>query len=90
MPSSEDLNSDYGLWHMLLGNMSEAGLMLLSKYRCRQKMEKLAFCEHYVTEKQSRVKFSTIVHKTKGTIDYIHRHLRVSLLFRLRVVHDIF
>lgn len=36
------------------------------------KIWKLDFCEHCVYGKQTRVKFSTAIHRTKGTIDYIH------------------
>lgn len=36
---------------------------------------KLDFCEHCVYGKQGRVKFSTAVHTTKGTVDYIHSDL---------------
>jgi len=35
-------------------------------------MVSLDFYEYYVFEKQCRVSFSTGMHSTKGTIDYIH------------------
>jgi hypothetical protein len=34
--------------------------------------EKFGFCEHCIFGKQTRVKFGTSVHNTKGTLDYIH------------------
>lgn len=36
---------------------------------------KLDLCEHCVFGKQCRVKFSSVVHRTKGTVDYIHSDL---------------
>ena len=39
------------------------------------KIEKLVFSEHCVYGKQTRVKFSTAIHRTKGTVDYIHYDL---------------
>lgn len=42
---------------------------------CGQKTGKLSFCEHCVYGKECRVKFSTAVHRTKGTVDYIHSDL---------------
>eukprot|EP00268_Persea_americana_P021408 TRINITY_DN21352_c0_g6_i1.p2 TRINITY_DN21352_c0_g6~~TRINITY_DN21352_c0_g6_i1.p2 ORF type:complete len:105 (-),score=8.32 TRINITY_DN21352_c0_g6_i1:815-1129(-) len=42
---------------------------------CGQKLGKPDFCEHCVFEKQCRVKFSAPVHRTKGTLDYIHYDL---------------
>ena len=32
----------------------------------------MEFCEHCVLGKQKRVSLSTTVHRTKGTLDYIH------------------
>ena len=65
------------LLYMRLGHMSERGLTELSKrgLLCGQKKGKLDFCEHCVYGKQCRVKFSTAVHRTKGTVDYIHSNL---------------
>ena len=55
----------------------EGGLTELSKrgLLCGQKTGKLDFCEHCVYGKECRVKFSTAVHRTKGTVDYIHSDL---------------
>ena len=37
----------------------------------KDKIETLRFSEEYVLSKSSRVKFSTGVHNSKGTLDYI-------------------
>lgn len=65
------------LWHMRMGHMSERGLVELSKQGllCGQSTGKLDFCEHCVFEKQCRVKFNSVVHRTKETLDYIHSDL---------------
>ena len=62
---------------MHLGHISEAGMSILSKRGLLgdDKIEKLDFCEHCVYGKQTRVKFSTAIHRTKGTVDYIHSDL---------------
>ncbi|XP_071704885.1 uncharacterized mitochondrial protein AtMg00300-like [Rutidosis leptorrhynchoides] len=76
--SSSDKDVDTTkLWHMRLGHMSERGMMELSKrgLLCGQNIGKLEFCEHCVFGKQSRIKFGTAVHRTKGTLDYIHTDL---------------
>ena len=65
------------LWHMRLGYMSETWMSILSKHGLLDgiKIGKLDFCEHCVYGKQTRVKFITAIHKTNGTIDYIHYDL---------------
>ena len=65
------------LWHMRLGHMSEKGLTLLSKrgLLCGQSTGKMDFCEHCVFGKQKRLSFGTGIHKTKGSLDYIHSDL---------------
>ncbi|GAV75034.1 gag_pre-integrs domain-containing protein [Cephalotus follicularis] len=65
------------LWHMRLGHMSERGLSTLSKLGllCREQTTPLEFREHCVVGKQTRVRFSTGTHSTKGTLDYIHSDL---------------
>ncbi|GKV50375.1 hypothetical protein SLEP1_g57082 [Rubroshorea leprosula] len=65
------------LWHMRLGHMSERGMMELSKrgLLCGQKIGKLDFCEHCVYGKQCRLQFGKGVHRTQGTVDYIHSDL---------------
>ena len=62
------------LWHMRLGHMSEKGMTVLSKrgLLCGDTTSSLDFCEHCVYGKQHRVSFSTAVHSTKSTVDYIH------------------
>lgn len=76
--SSIDTDSDTTrLWHMRLGHMDERGMTVLSKQGLLggQKIVKLNFYEDCVFGKQRRVKFSTAVHKTKGTLDYVHSNL---------------
>ena len=78
MASSSECDSETTkLWHMRLGHMSERGMAELSKHGLLKGMKtgKLDFCEHCVFGKQKRVKFSTAIHRTKGTLDYIHSDL---------------
>ncbi|KAG8492439.1 hypothetical protein CXB51_009727 [Gossypium anomalum] len=65
------------LWHMLLGHMSENGMVELSKRGLLdgQGICKLNFCEHCVFGKQKRVRFTRGIHNTKGTLEYIHSNL---------------
>jgi len=65
------------LWHMRLGHMSNKGMAILSKrgLLCGQGTGKMEFCEHCALGKQKRVCFSTGIHKTKGTLNYIHSYL---------------
>jgi GAG-pre-integrase domain/Integrase core domain len=65
------------LWHMRLGHMSERGMTILSKEDMLfgQSTGKLDFCEDCVFGKQKMISFSTGVHSTKGTLDYIHSDL---------------
>jgi len=62
------------LWHMRLGYMSERGMQILAKYDLLfgKKIKDLGFCEHCVFGKLHRNKFPTAIHRTKGTLDYIH------------------
>ena len=62
------------LWRMRLGHMSQKGLELLSKrgLLCGQSISKVEFCEHCVLGKQKRITFGTVIHRTQGTLDYIH------------------
>ena len=62
------------LWHMHLGHASGNALQSLVKQGLLKggKTCKLDFCEHCVLGKQTRVKFDTAVHQTKGTLDYVH------------------
>ena len=63
---------DTKLWHMRLGHMSEKGIQILKKEghfgnHCTGKVE---FCEHCISKERSKV-----IHRTKGTLDYIHSDL---------------
>ena len=58
--------------------MNNEGLGILSKREllCRENIGPLKFWKYYVFGKQKRVHFSSpIIHKTKGTVDYIHSDL---------------
>jgi hypothetical protein len=65
------------LWHMRLGHMSELGMETFMKRNLlkRYTLSGKKFCEHCIFGKHKRVKFSTIVHTTKGTLDYVHADL---------------
>ena len=69
----EDANTTK-LWHMRLGHAGEKALQGLVKQGLLKgaKTDKLEFCDHCVLGKQTRVKFGTAVHQTKGTLDYVH------------------
>ena len=62
------------LWHMRLGHMSERGMQILSKNDLLggHKVKDLSFCEHCIFGKLHRSKFPKAIHRTKGTLDYIH------------------
>ncbi|KAL1540759.1 Retrovirus-related Pol polyprotein from transposon TNT 1-94 [Salvia divinorum] len=63
------------LWHMRLGHMGERGMQILSRrdFLSGHKVQNLEFCEHCVFGKLHRSKFPKKgVHRTKGTLDYIH------------------
>ncbi|BBH01937.1 hypothetical protein Prudu_012349, partial [Prunus dulcis] len=62
------------LWHMRLGHAGEKALQGLVKQGLLKgaKACKLEFCEHCVLGKQTRVKFGTAIHHTKGILDYVH------------------
>jgi hypothetical protein len=57
------------LWHM-----SERGMQILAKDDLiyGHKIKDLGFCEHCVFGKLHHSKFPKAIHKTKGTLDYIH------------------
>ncbi|KAG8493024.1 hypothetical protein CXB51_010410 [Gossypium anomalum] len=65
------------LWYMLLGHMSENGIIELSKRGLLdgKGICKLNFCEHCVFGKQKRVRFTRGIHNTKGILEYIHSDL---------------
>ncbi|KAJ4703555.1 Retrovirus-related Pol polyprotein from transposon TNT 1-94 [Melia azedarach] len=62
------------LCHMRLGHMSARGMQILSKWDllCGHKIKDLEFCEHCIFGKLHRSKFPKAIHRTKGTLDYIH------------------
>nr|KYP38714.1 Retrovirus-related Pol polyprotein from transposon TNT 1-94 [Cajanus cajan] len=62
------------LWYMLLGHMSERGMMVLSKQQLLGDhiIKELKFCEHCVFGKYHRIKFPKAQHTTKSTLDYVH------------------
>ncbi|KAH9646639.1 hypothetical protein KPL70_024932 [Citrus sinensis] len=65
------------MWHMRLGHMSERGMKILERQGVLgdDKIGPVEFCEVCVLGKSSRTSFKTAVHKTKGTLDYIHSDL---------------
>ena len=62
------------VWHMRLGHAGEKSLQSLIKQGLLKgaKSCKLGFCEHCVYGKQTRVKFQSAIHNTKGILDYVH------------------
>lgn len=54
--------------------MSERGLLELHKRNLLKgiKSFKQDFCEHCVFGKPNRVSFKAALHRTKGTLDYVH------------------
>ncbi|KAH9701426.1 hypothetical protein KPL71_024990 [Citrus sinensis] len=62
------------MWHLKLGHMSEQGLKILSERKLlpRLKSVSLPFCEHCVTSKQHRLKFSRSIARSKCILDLIH------------------
>ena len=71
---TEETNSHASLWHKRLGHMSEGGLNELSKQKLLGKDDvwSLQFCEHCILGKVKRVNFVTVVHHSKGILDFIH------------------
>jgi transposase InsO family protein len=59
---------------MRLGLAGEKSLQILAKQGLLKgtKTCKLEFCEHCAMGKQRRVEFGTIIHNTKGILDYVH------------------
>ncbi|KAH9762600.1 Integrase catalytic domain-containing protein [Citrus sinensis] len=76
VPTSKNPNKTL-IWHMRLGHMSERGMKILEKQGVLgdDKVGSVEFCEVCVLGKSSRTSFKTAVHKTKGTLDYIHSDL---------------
>ena len=65
------------LFNKRLGHMSERGLTELVKqgFLGNVNLQGMEFCETCVYGKSCRVKFSTGVQRTKGTLDYVHSDL---------------
>jgi transposase InsO family protein len=74
---TSDNYSDSKLWHMRLGHMSQLGLAELSNRGLLKgyNNNELEFCEHCAFGKHKWVKFNTVVHTTKGILDYVHTDL---------------
>ncbi|XP_028126308.1 uncharacterized protein LOC114323049 [Camellia sinensis] len=72
--SEDDVSDTSRLWHMHLGHVGEKALQGLVKQGLLKgaKTGKLEFCEHCVLGKQTRIKFGTAIHRTKGILDYVH------------------
>ncbi|KAG8485591.1 hypothetical protein CXB51_018981 [Gossypium anomalum] len=62
------------LWHMQLGHAGEKALQNLVKQGLLKGVNscKLKFCEHCVLDKQTRLKFGSAIHNTKGIPDYVY------------------
>jgi hypothetical protein len=75
--ATDDKPCETNLWHMRLGHMSKLGIAELVKRNllkgCTLSGKKL--CEHCIFGKYKRVKFNTVVHTIKGTLDYVHADL---------------
>ncbi|KAH9723668.1 hypothetical protein KPL70_007189 [Citrus sinensis] len=74
------------MWHLKLGHMSEQGLKILSerKLLLGLKSVSLPFCEHCVTSKQHRLKFSRSIARSKCILDLIHSDVWESLDISMR------
>ena len=62
------------LWHMRLGHAGGKSLKTLSDQGLLKGVKtcNLEFCEHCIKGKQTRVKFGTAIHNTKGILGYVH------------------
>ena len=71
---TEETNSHVSLWHKRLGHMSEGGLKELSKKKLLGKDSVVSpqFYEQCILGKAKRLKFVTVVHHSKGTLEYIN------------------
>ncbi|XP_047320437.1 uncharacterized protein LOC124924441 [Impatiens glandulifera] len=69
--------SPTSLWHKRLGHVSERGLKRLNKrvYFGKKKLDDLEFCENYIYNKATRVKFRRSVEVTQETLNYVHSDL---------------
>ena len=62
------------MWHLKLGHMSEQGLKILFERKLlpRFKLVSLPFCEHCITSKQHKLKFSRSIARSKCILNLIH------------------
>ncbi|KAH9727082.1 Integrase catalytic domain-containing protein [Citrus sinensis] len=62
------------MWHLKLGHMSEQGLKILSERKLLMGLKSISllFCEHCVTSKQHRLKFSRSIARSTCILDLIH------------------
>lgn len=62
------------VWHQKLGHMSEQGMKILAEKKLLPGLTKvsLSFCEHCVTSKQHRLKFSTSNSRSKVILELVH------------------
>ena len=62
------------LWHMRLGHAGEKVLQTLVNQGVLKgaTIGKIDLCEHCIFGKQKNVKFGTVIHQTKGILDYVH------------------
>ncbi|KAH9673800.1 hypothetical protein KPL70_018239 [Citrus sinensis] len=62
------------MWHLKLGHMSEQGLKILSERKLLPGLKSISlpFCEHCVTSKQHRLKFSRSIARSKCILNLIH------------------
>ena len=74
--TSQNLNKTL-MWQIRLGHMSEKGMKILERQGVLgdNKLDPIEFCEVCVLGKSSRTSLKNAVHKTKGTLDYIHSDL---------------
>ena len=74
MVAETDRIDSSSLWHMRLGHVGNKALQNLIKQGVLKgaKSGRIDFCEHCVLGKQTKVKFGTAIHQTKGILDYVH------------------
>ena len=81
--SAEEMTT---MWHQKLGHMSEKGLKVLFDQKLIPGLTKvsLPFCEHYVTSKQHRLKFSNFTTRSKVILELIHSDVWQAPIISLR------
>jgi hypothetical protein len=72
MVDSENVSTQ--LWHVAETWKREM-IELSKRDLCGQEKSNLDLYEHFVYDKQCKVKFSTIIHRTKSIVDYVHYNL---------------